>query len=69
MPVSLNQPEPKQVEHTPRMPGIDELPLSARNEIRAQRSEVGDDHPERRRMTLMQRLASAGLGRRASIWL
>jgi cell division protein FtsZ len=69
MPVSLNQPEPKQVEHTPRMPGTDELPLSARNEIRAQRSEVGDDHPERHRMTLMQRLASAGLGRRASIWL
>jgi cell division protein FtsZ len=49
---------------TPRMPRIDELPLPAQNEIRAQRGEVGEDHPEHRRMSLMQRLASVGLGRR-----
>jgi cell division protein FtsZ len=47
------------------MPRIDELPLPAQNEIRAQRGELGDDHPEKRRMTLMQRLASVGIGRRA----
>ena len=50
---------------TPRMPRIDELPLPAQNEIRAQRGELADDHPEKRRMSLMQRLASVGLGRRA----
>jgi len=48
----------------PRMPRIDELPLPAQNEIRAQRGEVADDHPEKRRLSLMQRLASVGLGRR-----
>ena len=47
---------------TPRMPRIDELPLPAQNEIRAQRGELDDDHPEKRRMSLMQRLASVGLG-------
>ena len=41
-----------------------ELPLPAQNEIRAQRGELADDHPEQRRMSLMQRLASVGLGRR-----
>jgi cell division protein FtsZ len=48
----------------PRMPRIDELPLPAQNEIRAQRGELADDHPEKRRMSLMQRLASVGIGRR-----
>ena len=48
----------------PRMPRIDELPLPAQNEIRAQRGEIAEDHPEKRRMSLMQRLASVGLGRR-----
>jgi len=46
------------------MPRIDELPLPAQNEIRAQRGELAEDHPEQRRMSLMQRLASVGLGRR-----
>jgi cell division protein FtsZ len=46
-----------------RMPRIDELPLPAQNEIKAQRGELGDDHPEKRRMSLMQRLA--GIGRRS----
>jgi cell division protein FtsZ len=49
----------------PRMPRIDELPLPAQNEIKAKRGELGEDHPEKRRMSLMQRLASVGLGRRA----
>ncbi len=46
------------------MPRIDELPLPAQNEIKAQRGEIADDHPEKRRLSLMQRLASVGLGRR-----
>ncbi|MGB7258200.1 MAG: cell division protein FtsZ, partial [Pseudolabrys sp.] len=49
---------------TPRMPRIDELPLPAQNEIKQQRGELTDDHPEKRRLTLMQRLAQVGLGRR-----
>ncbi|HSP48643.1 MAG TPA: cell division protein FtsZ [Pseudolabrys sp.] len=53
------------VARAPRMPRIDELPLPAQNEIKAQRGELGEDHPEKRRMSLMQRLASVGLGRRA----
>jgi len=48
-----------------RMPRIDELPIPAQNEIKAQRGgELSHDHPEKRRMSLMQRLASVGLGRR-----
>ncbi|HTQ81686.1 MAG TPA: cell division protein FtsZ [Pseudolabrys sp.] len=52
------------VVRTRRMPRVDELPLPAQNEIKAQRGELGDDHPEKRRMSLMQRLASVGIGRR-----
>jgi len=49
----------------PRMPRIDELPVPAQNEIRARRGELPmDDHPEKQRMSLLQRLASVGLGRR-----
>jgi cell division protein FtsZ len=51
-------------QRAPRMPRIDELPLPAQNEIRAQRGEVAEDHPEKRRLSLMERLASVGLGRR-----
>jgi hypothetical protein len=46
---------------TPRVPRIDEL---TQNEIRtAQRKEREDGHPDKRGKTLMQRLASVGLGR------
>jgi cell division protein FtsZ len=39
--------------------------LPAQNEMRAQRGELPEeDHPEKRRMSLMQRLASVGLGRK-----
>ena len=57
-------PPERVVPRAPRMPRIDELPLPAQNEIKAQRGELADDHPEKRRMSLMQRLASVGLGRR-----
>jgi cell division protein FtsZ len=50
----------------PRMPRIDELPIPAQNEIRAQRGELPESEPEKRRMTLLQRLAAVGLGRRES---
>jgi len=63
MPAAFIPPAPERFSR--RMPRIDELPLPAQNEIRAQRGELEDDHPEKRRMTLMQRLASVGLGRKA----
>jgi cell division protein FtsZ len=59
---------PPQPERIPargmRMPRIDELPVPAQNEIRARRGELAEEHPEKRRMSLMQRLAAVGLGRR-----
>src|SRR5690242_6408524 len=58
MPATFIPPAPERYARTPRMPRIDELPLPAQIEIRAQRGELHDDHPEKRRLTLMQRLAS-----------
>jgi cell division protein FtsZ len=52
----------KSMGRTVRMPRIDEL--AARDEIRARRKRFGDDHPERPRLSLVQRLTSVGLGRR-----
>jgi cell division protein FtsZ len=63
-PATFIPPAPERMARPPRMPRIDELPLPAQNEIRAQRGEHADEHPEQRRMSLMQRLASVGLGRR-----
>jgi cell division protein FtsZ len=61
-------PAERTVARTPRMPRIDELPIPAQNEIMAKnrdlRGELPDDHPDKRRMSLMQRLAAVGLGRR-----
>ena len=58
-------PAAEHMSRTPRMPRID-APLPTQNEIRAaQRKERDDSRPEKRHMTLMQRLASIGLGRRA----
>ncbi|MFG1461451.1 cell division protein FtsZ [Xanthobacter sp. DSM 24535] len=45
----------------PRMPRVDELPMPAQNQIRAQR---GEPVAEQKRMTLLQRLANVGMGRR-----
>ena len=65
-PEAFIPPQPERPQsRTPRMPRIDELPVPAQNEIRARRGELSqDEHPEKQRMTLLQRLASVGLGRR-----
>ncbi|WP_029003457.1 cell division protein FtsZ [Azorhizobium doebereinerae] len=44
----------------PRMPRVEELPVPAQNQIRAQR---GEAPVEQKRMTLLQRLANVGMGR------
>jgi cell division protein FtsZ len=64
MPSVFIPPQPERpASRAPRMPRIDELPIPAQNEIRA-RGEMPEPEPEKRRMTLLQRLAAVGLGRR-----
>jgi len=46
------------------MPKFDELPMPAQNEIRQARADAEDEHPQKSRMSLLQRLANVGLGRR-----
>jgi cell division protein FtsZ len=47
----------------PRMPRVDELPIPAQNQIRASRA--GEEPPhDAKRMTLLQRLATVGFGRK-----
>ncbi|MGN6117565.1 MAG: cell division protein FtsZ, partial [Nitrobacter sp.] len=48
----------------PRMPRIDELPMPAQNELRQARGEAEEEHPQKSRLSLLQRLANVGLGRR-----
>jgi cell division protein FtsZ len=56
-------PQPERAVLRPaRMPRVDELPVPAQNQIRASRGEEpGQDH---KRMTLLQRLATVGFGRK-----
>jgi cell division protein FtsZ len=48
----------------PRMPKFEDLPMPAQNEIRHARGDVEEEHPQKTRMSLLQRLANVGLGRR-----
>ena len=47
-----------------RMPKFEDLPMPAQNEIRQARGEVAPEHPQKTRLSLLQRLANVGLGRR-----
>ena len=58
------QPE-RPANRAPRMPTFEELPIPPTTSSRARRGEMPEaDHPEKRRLTLLQRLAAVGLGRR-----
>src|SRR5262249_4178897 len=58
-------PAPERTVNRPRrMPGIDELPRPAQAELRAKRGEGEVDHPEKRKVSLLRRLAAVGLRRR-----
>ena len=58
-------PAPERTVNRPRrMPGIDELPRPGQAELRAKRGEADVDHPEKRKVSLLRRLAAVGLGRR-----
>jgi cell division protein FtsZ len=65
LPRAFIPPAPERTNRPPRMPRIDELPVPAQNEIRAaQGAAPAAEHPEKRKMSLLQRLATVGLGRR-----
>jgi cell division protein FtsZ len=66
MPKVFIPPQPERpANRAPRMPTFEELPIPGQNEFRARRGEMPEaDHPEKRRLTLLQRLAAVGLGRR-----
>jgi cell division protein FtsZ len=49
---------------TPRMPKFEDLPMPAQAEIRQARGEGEEEHPQKTRLSLLQRLANVGLGRR-----
>ena len=49
---------------SPRMPKFEELPKPAQAEIRHARGDADEDHPQKARLSLLQRLANVGLGRR-----
>jgi cell division protein FtsZ len=55
-------PQAEQPIRAPRMPRIDELPMPAQAQIRARNEAAAA--PEKPRVSLLQRLASVGLGRR-----
>jgi cell division protein FtsZ len=63
MPKAFIPPEPERI-RTPRMPRIEDLPLPAQNQIRARHAEPAEAGPEKQRLSLLQRLAQVGLGRR-----
>jgi cell division protein FtsZ len=48
----------------PRMPKFEDLPMPAQAEIRQARGDAEEEHPQKVRMSLLQRLANVGLGRR-----
>jgi cell division protein FtsZ len=66
LPRAFIPPAPERPGNRPqRMPRMDELPVPAQNELRAHLGEApAAEHPEKRRMSLLQRLATVGLGRR-----
>jgi cell division protein FtsZ len=65
MPPVFMPPQPERIAQRPRMPRIEELPAPAQRQLRAKQGDmVEPDHPEKQRMSLLQRLASAGLGRK-----
>jgi cell division protein FtsZ len=49
---------------SPRMPKFEDLPMPAQAEIRQARGEAEEEHPQKTRLSLLQRLANVGLGRR-----
>jgi cell division protein FtsZ len=63
-PVIPPPPKPRAT-HALRLPSIEDFPFPGQNAFRAMRAELAEkDHPEQRRLGLLERLAAVGLGRR-----
>jgi len=61
----IPQPAERPTSRTPRMPKFEDLPMPAQAEIRQARGEAAEEeHPQKARLSLLQRLANVGLGRR-----
>jgi cell division protein FtsZ len=60
----IPQPAERAPVRAPRMPKFEDLPMPAQAEIRQARGEGEEDHPQKTRLSLLQRLANVGLGRR-----
>jgi cell division protein FtsZ len=60
----IPQPAERPPMRAPRMPKFEDLPMPAQNEIRQARGEAEEEHPQKTRLSLLQRLANVGLGRR-----
>jgi cell division protein FtsZ len=60
----IPQPAERPPGRSPRMPKFEELPMPAQAEIRQARGESEEEHPQKSRLSLLQRLANVGLGRR-----
>src|SRR5205807_1955926 len=54
----------KMPSRAPRMPKFEDLPMPAQAEIRKARGEAVEEHTQKSRLSLLQRLANVGLGRR-----
>ncbi len=63
-PTSFVPPRAEEPLRAPRMPRIEDLPMVAQATIEASRSGVMQPNVEKKRTTLMDRLAAAGFGRR-----
>jgi cell division protein FtsZ len=65
-PTSFIPPQPEQPVRAPRMPRIEDLPLVAQQSLAASRGLTQPEPaPERKRASLIDRLAAAGFGRKA----
>lgn len=50
-----------------RMPRVEELPMPAQNQIRAQKNGEVEHHEQHKRVSLLQRLATVGFGRKEEV--
>jgi len=61
----IPQPAERPTSRTQRMPKFEDLPMPAQAEIRQARGDgAEEEHPQKSRLSLLQRLANVGLGRR-----
>jgi cell division protein FtsZ len=65
----IPQPAERAPVRAPRMPKFEDLPMPAQAEIRQAKgepasAEIEEEHPQKTRLSLLQRLANVGLGRR-----